>query len=83
MEQRAHIEYPTLWTYKVIGSNEEHIRAAIQEIIPHSNFDIENSKSSSKGRFVSLNLSLTVQSDEERTQWFHQLYAHADIKMVL
>lgn len=83
MNQKAHIEYPTNWTYKIIARNKEDIESATHKVLRDKKFTLQPSQKSSKGSFLSMDLSLTVQSEEERTNIFHQIYGEEGIKMVL
>lgn len=82
MNQKAKIDYPTMWTYKVIGREEKAIREAILEVLGDTAKPVP-SKQSSKGRFISLEVSILVHSDEERTGLYHRLQKHPDVKIVL
>ncbi len=82
-KEKLQLEYPCEWLYKLIGADEKAIRAAITKTINDRSHTISNSNKSSKGKYKSLNLSLTVESDEDRTGLFHALKKHPAIKMVL
>lgn len=85
------VEYPCRWTYKVIGRDPEAVRAAIQTCLPLclpgplSGRDphLESSRTSSGGAYVSLNLTVTVQDEGERTCVFCSLAENPEIIMVI
>lgn len=83
IEARLEIEYPCRWLYKVIGADADAMRVAILEIIEAEEVRVEPSNTSSGGRFVSLNVEVTVRSESERTGYYEQLRASDAIRMVL
>jgi putative lipoic acid-binding regulatory protein len=83
IEGTLEIDYPCCWVYKVIGSDANAMRAAVLQIVETNEVRIEESNTSSTGKFVSLNVEVTVQSDEERTGYYEALKASAAIRMVL
>ena len=80
---KVKLDYPCQWLYKVIGIEEEQLRQAIAEIIPDTPCEINLSKSSSSGKYLCLNVELTVQSEEERNSIYESLKAHQHVKIVL
>ena len=80
--QKPHIVYPCKWEYRVIGTDEEVLRKLIFDIMPRE-YDITLGKHSSKGHFVSLYVSLEVQSEGERNDIFARLQQSEEVKMVL
>jgi len=80
---KATITYPCQWLYKVIGRNEEELRLALAEIIIHPASDISYSNSSSKGKYLCLNVEVTVQNEEERNSIYLALKQHPQVKIVL
>jgi uncharacterized protein len=82
-DQRAKIDYPTLWTYKVIGRDEAGILEAIKDAIGQRDHEVKASKVSSKGRFLSYEVTLSVVNEDDRVGLFHRIQAHSEVKMVL
>ena len=80
---KAKLDYPCQWLYKVIGTDHEQLRQAIMEIITNIPCKINLSNSSSSGKYLCLNLEITVQSEEERNSIYLNLKAHPNIKIVL
>ena len=80
---KAIIDYPCQWLYKVIGSDHEQLQQAIKKIIADTPCEITLSNSSSSGKYLCLNLEITVQSEEERNSIYLNLKAHPHIKIVL
>lgn len=82
-ERKLELEYPCSWEYKIVGEEKEKLKAAIHSVILERAHTLKHSKTSKTGKYVSLNLSLIVQHEDERTFIFEALKAHQDIKMVL
>ena len=80
---KLEIEYPCEWSYKVIGTDEDALREAISKCAEGADHRISHSKSSSAGRYVSLNLEAVVDSEEIRIKIYHSLSGHASVKIVL
>jgi len=80
---KAQIEYPTDWKYKVIGTQENLIRKSVDEVLTNIEYKLKFSKKSSKGKFISLEISLNVKSEKERDLFFHNLKKSKNINMVI
>ena len=80
--EKAQIEYPTIWRYKVIGENAQKTRAAIESVTDRPT-TITFSKQSNRGKYQSFNADIMVHSEEERQKIYEELKKHKDIKMVL
>ncbi len=80
---RPVIEYPCVWEYKAIGGDEGSMREAIAEIMADCPHDVSFSHSSRTGRYCSLLLVVTVESEEQRLAIFAALKGHRHIRMVL
>ncbi len=81
--EKLQLEYPCEWTYKVIGFSQDDVQSAISEAIPKKPYRVALSNKSKKGKYVSLNLELTVESEIERNTIYTALKTHSEIKMVL
>ena len=80
---KVKINYPCQWLYKVIGSDEQQLRSALAEIVSHPSCEISLSNSSGKGKYLCLNLEVTVANEEERNSIYLALKQHPHIKIVL
>ncbi len=80
---RLKLNYPCPWIYKVIGTDQDELRQAIMEIVTDTPCETGFSNSSSSGKYLCLNLEITVQSEEERDSIYLELKAHPHIKIVL
>jgi putative lipoic acid-binding regulatory protein len=77
------IQYPCTWEYKAIGWDEDSMREAIAEIMADRPHDLSFSRSSRSGRYCSLLLVVTVESEDHRNRIFQALQGHRHIRMVL
>jgi putative lipoic acid-binding regulatory protein len=77
------ITYPCRWGYRVIGSNEDRMRQAIDDVMPSRPYDVHFSNRSSQGAYLSLNVEVTVSDETDRLELFGKLKRHPDIRLVL
>jgi len=77
------IDYPTRWSYRVVGPNESALRVAVQEIVAHREHVVTLSRMSRTGRYVSLNVEVLVHDHEERRGLANELHAHPAVVFVL
>ncbi len=77
------IEYPCDWHYKVIGTDVDEMIKAIELITEGMEYKISSSNVSSKGKYLSLNLTVLVSSEIIRDIIFGKLKANEFVKMVL
>ncbi len=82
-KQKLELEYPCSWTYKLIGYEKKAIQKAIHEVILEREHDLTHSNASKTGKYVSMNLDLVIQNEDERNFIYEALKAHQNIKMVL
>jgi len=91
-DRKPNIKYPCPWGFKVIGPEENRVRAAVQACLDscldrsageERAFNLEFSRSSGQGKYVSLTLSLRIQSERERDSLFRALAARPEIVMVI
>lgn len=82
-KDKPSIQYPCAWTYKVIGTDETDIRAAIETVLGKKNLLITKSHSSSGGKYLSLNAETVVEDDESRLRHYQNLKNHAAVKVVM
>ena len=77
------IDYPCKWSYKLVGSDEKAVRLAIAEVVEHRDHDIELSRSSRTGKYVSLKVEVLVGDHDERRGLANGFNAHPAVKFVL
>ena len=78
---RPEIEYPCEWTYKILGRAEGELRDAVGEIVK-GDYSLELSNHSKTGKYLSLELVLTVQTEEERLSIGRRLHEHQAVLYV-
>ena len=82
-QQKLELEYPCSWSYKLIGHEKEAIQKAIHDVILEREHSLAHSNNSKTGKYVSMNLDLIIQNEDERNFIYEALKAHQNIKMVL
>jgi len=82
-KKKIKISYPCEWKYKVIGKNREKIEEAIKDIMGERPHTLGFSRTSNKGSYHSYELCTLVHNEDDRTELFHQLKQHNDVKIVL
>jgi len=82
-EHKLELEYPCSWCYKVVGTEREKLEEAIREVVAEREHSVEHSKTSSGGKYTSLNLDMLVHNEDDRQFIYDALKAHRDVKMVL
>jgi len=80
---RPEIQYPCQWQYRIIGEDRAALYQAIHTWVPVSACTISEANVSSGGRYLSLNLEVTVSDDAERLRLYQLLAGHPAIRMVL
>ena len=82
-QDKPEINYPTPWTYCIVGPSEDAIRAHVAGLLSEVEHELVGSRRSSGGRYVSLNLSLTVQDETQRIAIFNRLVESDAVKVVI
>lgn len=82
-EKKLELEYPCTWSYKLIGHEKEAIQKAIHDVILEREHTLKHSNNSKSGKYVSMNLDLVIQNEDERNFIYEALKAHQKIRMVL
>jgi len=80
---KPEIQYPCRWHYRLIGEDRAAILEAIHSLVDVKTCVIDEGNVSSGGRYLSLNLEMTVMDEAERLR-FYQLFAeNSAIRVVL
>ncbi len=82
-QEKVIIEYPCSWSYKLVGHEKDAIKAAIHDVIIEREHNLSDSNKSKTGKYVSMNLEMIIQNEDERNFIFEALKKHQNIKMVL
>ncbi len=77
------VEYPCEWSFRLIGSDAQVIRKAVEEYMHESTYKLLPSNTSSSGKYVSLNLETVVSDENARNQIYEDLKKMPSLKMVL
>lgn len=77
------IDYPCRWAYKVVGTSEDRIRAAVRGVVGKTDHTLEVSNHSRTGKYVSLALEVLVADDQQRVRIGQALHEHDDVRFVL
>ena len=82
-EGRPQLDYPCEWGYRVIAGQESHIRLAIRQAFGEHPVRVGELRRSSGGRWCSMNVDTTVDSEAQRHTFFDRLRQSAGIRLVL
>jgi len=82
-KKKLELEYPCSWSYKLIGYEKEAIQKAIHDVIIKREHGLTHSNASKTGKYVSMNLDLVIQNEDERNFIYEALKAHQNIVRVL
>ena len=80
---KLELSYPCDWCYKIIILNEHNANAIAKNILNEREHKVSKSKVSSKGKFKSYNINITVNSDEDRSSLHKEFGEHKNVKMVV
>jgi putative lipoic acid-binding regulatory protein len=81
--KKLELTYPCSWSYKLIGYEKKAIQKAIHDVIIQKEHTLKHSNSSKTGKYISMNLDLIIQNDDERNFIYEALKAHENIIRVL
>jgi putative lipoic acid-binding regulatory protein len=80
---KAQIDYPCIWQYKLIGMNRQAVQAAAAACLGDAPYSLSDSHCSGGGKYLSLNLEVSVDNEEQRIGLYHALAGHPAVRMVL
>ncbi len=81
--KKLEIEYPCEWTFKIIGQDESLMRKAVISTLKSRDHTVNNSNSSSGGKYISLNLMVNVENETDRNDISTNLQSDPAIKFIL
>jgi len=81
--EKLQIEYPSEWSYKIIGNNLEKMIKLIEDTVEKMEYDLTPFNVSKKGNYYSLSLKVKVNSEKERDIVFKKLNEAEEIIYVL
>ena len=82
-KHKLEITYPCEWIFKIIGTDEKLLCSAVDSIVKNRFCQISHSKKSKTEKYISLNVKLTLLSEEEKDSFYTEFSKHKDIKLVL
>jgi uncharacterized protein len=77
------IEYPCRWGYRIIGESKVAIQQVVEKFAAGRPFHLTLANVSSGGRYVSMNLEITVDGEEQRRALYHLLAGDDAVRIVL
>ena len=83
IKQKAVIDYPCRWIYKVIGEDCEALNRSVAALLQDCPCSVTPSHSSRTGKYHCLNVEVTVDCEEKRLAIYESLKADPAIKIVL
>jgi len=81
--KRPTINYPCEWDYRIIGNDVEKMLSAIDYAANGLKYEVKPSNVSKNGKYFSINMKLTVSSEEERNIIFQNLDNHENVMIVI
>ena len=81
--KRPDIDYPCEWGYKIIGEDIDRMLNAIRTAVDGYEYELTPSNISTRGKYLSLNLKVTVANEIQRDRIFTDLQDDANIRFVL
>ncbi len=82
-DSELELTFPCTWCYKVFGPDERRMRAAIAAAVGELEHTVELSNRSRTGKYVSIEVAVTVPTNERRLGVFTALHEHEDVLYVL
>lgn len=73
LKGKPEIQYPCRWIYKLFGADQDKMREAVAQAIPHADYTLTLSRSSKNKTYHCMNLDVQVMNEEDRTEIFHVL----------
>jgi len=77
------IFYPCRWQFRLIGEERVAIIKAVEAVVDLSACSITEGNVSSGGRYLSVNVEMTVNDETERLRLYQQFAANSAIRVVL
>ena len=81
--KKPNIDYPCKWTFKVIGDDVDTMINSMEKAVEGLEKEITSSNVSTRGNYFSMNLIVTINSEEERYSIYDRLSKSPNIKYIL
>ncbi len=82
-KEKLKLKYPCSWCYKIIGKDEKSIQEAVKKILLQKPHSLRKSNKSKNSKYISINLELLIDNEDERIFIYNALKDHQHIKMIL
>lgn len=82
-DRRPEIDYPTRWSYRVVGGPEVALRALIAEVAGEAEHVVHGARPSRAGTYVSVHVTVVVEDEAHRNRVYRGLVEADIVKMVL
>ncbi len=82
-EQELELTYPCEWSYKIFILKQFDAKKIAIDVLKQREHTLRQSKVSSKGKFVSYNISLIIISHDDRKNLYNMFGEHINVKMVM
>ena len=77
------IVYPCDWNYKIIGDDVSKIVEAVKYAVDNLSYELSPSNVSKKGNYFSMNLRVSVPSEDKRNEIYSTLENDKSVKYIL
>jgi uncharacterized protein len=81
--RKPEIEYPCLWSYRIVGTDEVQMRIAVLEVLGDLEHRVTTGLESSQGKYRSLQVEIVVRDEAQRLSIFEALKIHPEVRFVL
>lgn len=82
--EKLKLKYPCKWVYKVICEDKAKLMESLEKIFSETKeYLTDESNTSRTGKYISMNVTIIVESEEDRKEYFEKLQADPAVKMVL
>ena len=81
-DQKPEIHYPCAWSYRLIGVDEQRMRAVVAAVVGEAEHSLRLANESSHGRYRSLALEVVVRDEAHRLALFEAFSASPDVRFV-
>lgn len=82
-KEKLQLNYPCNWCYKLIGHDKNNLHLAVKSIVKEKPHTLTASNKSKNGKYISMNLELLIDNEDERKYLYEALKQHEHIKTVL
>jgi putative lipoic acid-binding regulatory protein len=81
--QELELEFPHRWTYRLIGTEEALLRAAVAEVVAGRDHTAALVSESRTGRYRTLEVIVLIESHDERRSLGQAFHEHPHVRFVL